>query len=65
MDLDPVEAERERCLRVVESNLPYAISLDEGRKSSAPGAESLLIRIANQIRSGDEPLAVDEQMREE
>ena len=64
MTTDPVEQERERCLRIVESNLPYAKSLDEGKESSAPGAESLLTRIANQIRSGDEPLTMAEQVGE-
>lgn len=60
---NPVEEERARCLRCVESNLEYARSLDAGRTSDAPGVESLLTRIANQIRSGDEPLGMDEQMR--
>jgi hypothetical protein len=64
MENDPVEAERTRCLRIVEANLPYAKSLDEGRTSSAPGVESLLTRIANQIRSGDEPLTMAEQVGE-
>lgn len=65
MGTDPVEIERERCLRCVESNLPYAQSLDAGREASAPGAESLLIRIANQIRSGAEPVDISEQMEPE
>ena len=59
----PVDEERARCIRCVESNLDYAKSLDAGRTSDAPGAESLLIRIANQIRSGEEPIDLDEQMR--
>lgn len=65
MGTDPVEIERERCLRCVESNLPYAQSLDAGREASALGAESLLLRIANQIRGGVEPLTMQEQMEPE
>lgn len=54
--------ERERCLRIIAAHAAYAKSLDKRRKKGAPGAESLLIRIANQIRSGDEPLGMGEQM---
>jgi hypothetical protein len=61
----PVDEERARCIRCVEANLEYAKSLDAGRTSEAPGAEALLIRIANQIRSGTEPLSMDEQMEPE
>jgi hypothetical protein len=61
----PVEEERARCIRCVEASLEYAKSLDAGRTSMAPGAEAMLIRIANQIRSGGEPLTMDEQMRPE
>lgn len=60
--LTPVEAERERCIRCVEVNRDYAKSLDVGRESRAPGAEAILLRIANQIRSGAEPLSFAEQL---
>ena len=46
--------ERARCLRCVEGLLGFSEATDR-----------VLIRIANQIRSGEEPLTVDEQMREE
>lgn len=65
MTTDPVDLERERCLRCVESNLPYAQSLDAGREASAPGAAAMLLRIANQIRSGVEPVDISEQMEPE
>jgi hypothetical protein len=50
----PVEMERARCLRCVESLVGFSEATD-----------SVLIRIANQIRSGAEPLTMDEQMRPE
>jgi hypothetical protein len=57
----PVDEERARCIRCVEANMEYAKSLDAGRTSVDPGAEAMLIRIANQIRSGGEPLSMAEQ----
>jgi len=57
-----VERERERCLRIIAASREYARSIDKGRKSKAPGAAHLLLRIANQIRGGEEPVSFEEQM---
>ena len=50
--LTPVETERARCLRAVEMLMGHS-----------PEVDRVLIRIANQIRSGEEPIDLDEQMR--
>lgn len=65
MEPTTVQAERERCLRVLalaETSFEY---FDKLLKQSGAGTfplpGDLLCRIGNQIRSGEEPLSFDEQ----